>query len=495
MKKSRLGLIGIGIVLTGLILWILFFSKKPDSIDSSRELSDIVSFEEVVIPTGNTYTDPKLFSLEEFLPFEDLPIPVTEQFKKIAPEYKELYIQKHGSKENISWSVKTKMEGKDQFTFSFLPDGKIFQISSEIDDVIENAGRGFIEGNIYEILPEKIPEPVLSRLSLFGFENKPSRAYSVKSLGGKRVFVQVGGRKDRMILSFTEKGEIRSAGREQAMLRPYRPLRIETLEEIQANLSKFGDRYHVHNVLEKIGNESVDEGKGFRFVVFGDSRSNLLVWKTIVQSINKWDPLFAINLGDLTYDGYSLRMDGYLMQVLDEYARFPFLGVVGNHDVRSGGLPYEYVFGGKYSRVYHFDVSNCRFVIMDNTGVKSAIPWEEQLEMADNWLDNDQQYKFVFVHEPLYEVEKWRYHSMTEEMSGPFAKLMSKHSVDHVFFGHIHAYSTATYDGVEYTITGGGGASLHKQFGKRGAINHYLVVDISPESIEMKVIQLIAKEE
>ena len=83
---------------------------------------------------------------------------------------------------------------------------------------------------------------------------------------------------------------------------------------------------------------------------------------------------------------------------------------------------------------------------------------------------------------------------MEEEMSGPFAKLMSKHKVDHVFFGHIHAYSTDTYEGIEYTITGGGGAGLHRQYGKMGSVNHYVIVDILPESIEMRVVHLIAKE-
>lgn len=497
MKKSQKILLAIGIALTPLILWILFFSKKPDIIETSREPSGIVSvtFKEVVVPAGNTYADPKLLSPVEYLPFDVLPAAVAEQFKEIAPEYKNLYIQKHGSKKNVSWSIKTMLGEKNYYTFSFLPDGKITRIRSYLNDETENAGKIFREGNIYEILPDQIPDQVLNRLSLFGFEERPSRAYSVKAEGGQRVFVQLGNVKNRMILSFTEEGEIRSAGRAQSMLRAYRPPRIEPIEEVQENLSKYGDRFHVNNVLKKIGNVHVDENESFRFVVFGDTRSDLQVWKAVLQSINKWEPLFAVNLGDLTLNGYSMDMDGYFVQALDKYARFPLLAVPGNHDVRSGGLPFEYIFGGKDSRVFHFDVSNCRFIIMDSTGVKSAVSWEEQLQMADEWLEVNKQYKFVFIHTPLFEVEKWNYHSMEKEMSAPFAKLMSKHSVDHVFFGHIHAYSTATYEGVKYTITGGGGAGLHEEFGEMGAVNHYVIVDILPESIEMRVVHLIAKEQ
>lgn len=487
MKNHQKILTGAGITVFVLILWIVFFSQKPEV----SEHPGIISYEEVVVPAGNTFADPKFYEKPEPLHFEDLPTAVAEQFKRIAPEYQDLVIQKRGSKRNVSWSVNVKMEGKDQFTYYFLPDGKIIQISSEIDEKIENAGRVFGEGNIYEILLDQIPEPVLNRLPYFGFETRPSRAYAALALGGQRIFVQLGNSRDGLILSFTEKGQIRSAGGVQSMLRAYKPLRIETIDEIQGNLSKYGDKYHVNNVLKKIENVQFDEKEGFRFVVFGDTRSNLQVWKAMVESINQWEPLFAVNVGDLTLNGYSMDMDGYLFQVLDKYARFPFLAAAGNHDVRSGGLPFEYIFGGKESRAFHFDVSNCRFVILDNTGVKSSIPWEEQLKMADEWLDIDKKYKFVFVHAPISEVDKWNYHSMEEEMSGPFAKLMSKHKVNHVFFGHIHAYSTATYEGVDYTITGGGGASLHRQYGKMGSVNHYVVVDVLPESIEMKVVHLI----
>jgi len=486
-NKILLMIMSIGIIITGLTLWILFSSKKQ----VVSNPSGIVSFEEIVVAAGNTYADPKFLNPVEYLPITELPATVAEQFKKIDLGYKYLFIQKMGSENDISWSVKAMMDDKNYCTFSFLPDGKIIQIRSFIDDETENAGRIFLEGNTYEILPDQIPERVLNRLPHFGFEEVPSRAYFVKALGGQRVFVQLGNRDSRMILSFTENGEIRSAGSAGSMLRAYIPRRIETIEEIQGNLSKYGDKYYVKTVLEKIENVSIDINEGFRFVVLGDNRSNLRVWNAVVQSINQWNPLFAINLGDLTLNGYSWDMDGSLLQTLEKYAKYPFLAVAGNHDVRSGGLPYEYIFGGKDSRVFHFDVGNCRFIILDNTDDKSAIPWKDQLQMADKWLEVDTQYKFVFAHTPIYEVEKWAFHSMTEEMSSPFAKLMSKHSVDHVFFGHIHAYSTATYEGVEYTITGGAGAGLHRRFGKLGSVNHYMVVDILPESIEMRVVQLI----
>ena len=46
----------------------------------------------------------------------------------------------------------------------------------------------------------------------------------------------------------------------------------------------------------------------------------------------------------------------------------------------------------------------------------------------------------------------------------------------------------------EYTFGGsGGGASLHKHYGEMGSVNHYVVIDILPESLKMRVVRLIAE--
>ena len=167
---------------------------------------------------------------------------------------------------------------------------------------------------------------------------------------------------------------------------------------------------------------------------------------------------------------------------------------MGNHDSGSGIRAYEYAFGGKNCRVYFFDYGKCRFVVLDNLDRPEGIPWDKQLVQADKWLSQKPEYqKFVFVHMPPPEVKKWAYHAMSPESSAPFVKLMSKHDVDHVFQGHIHAYSTATYDGVDYTITGGGGAGLHKHYGELGSHHHYLVVDVLNDEFEIKLVRFLPK--
>ncbi|MEA2005472.1 MAG: metallophosphoesterase [Acidobacteriota bacterium] len=267
--------------------------------------------------------------------------------------------------------------------------------------------------------------------------------------------------------------------------------KIETIEEIKSNLSKYGDKFYVNRLIKQVKSIKFNKQKGFRFVVFGDSRDNLEIFQMIVKSIKESQPLFAVNTGDMTPYGYSFDMDKYLFSTLEKYANYPFFPVMGNHDCRRGSLAYTFAFGDE-SRVYHFDYGNCRFIILDNCERDNAMPWDKQLMLADRWLSEKKNYiKFVFMHKPPTDVEIWAYHAMPHEMSAPLVKLMSKHKVDHVFCGHIHAYSTATYGGVEYTVTGGGGAPLDSQYGELGSCYHYVIVDVLPDKIDMKVVRFL----
>jgi hypothetical protein len=67
---------------------------------------------------------------------------------------------------------------------------------------------------------------------------------------------------------------------------------------------------------------------------------------------------------------------------------------------------------------------------------------------------------------------------------------MSKYHVAHVFLGHIHGYSTATIDGIPYTVSGGGGAEFTNRYGAEGDVNHYVICDVMPDgTIHQKIVK------
>ena len=67
--------------------------------------------------------------------------------------------------------------------------------------------------------------------------------------------------------------------------------------------------------------------------------------------------------------------------------------------------------------------------------------------------------------------------------------------VSHVFLGHIHAYSTATYNGVNYTVSGGGGAGLHNRYGPLGNVHHYVICDVLPDgTLKQQVVRFFKED-
>lgn len=482
------------LVLIGL-WWIYYPNRVETSVDQGWNLADMdpppgtSGYVEAVGPAGNSYADPEFY---KELAIESLPEPVQRLFRLVVPDYVETQIRERITEEGTFWRILVRTETEDRYFLNLGSEGQVQIIITVIDDILERQGRIFHEGQIQEIPADYVPQNVLTNALAVDSELKLDKAYSVDAEAGHRYFIQLRDGDKSIIVSLTDEGEIRAAGMASSMLRPIVPRKGETQEVISTNLSKYGDKYHIDKVIQRIKKVRFKPSEGFRFVVLGDSRSELIVWQSIVFSINKWEPLFMIDVGDLTPAGSSSILDTYHFATLERYTGYPFLPTMGNHDC-GGTQAFEYAFGGEGSRVYYFDYGTCRFVVLDNSDCSEGMLWEEQLELAEKWLSKKKNYrKFVFVHLPPPEVEKWAYHAMSLEMSSPFVKLMSEHEVDHVFAGHIHAYSTASYEGVDYTVTGGAG--LHEHYGELGSNHHYVVVDVLRDRIEMKLVRLLPEE-
>ncbi|OQX52067.1 MAG: hypothetical protein B5M54_09835 [Candidatus Aminicenantes bacterium 4484_214] len=452
-------------------------------------------FMEVFSPPGNDYADPSLYAKEKEISWADLPPAILSQVQPIISAPQKIIFRKQIQEEKEHWSFELFLNEDDYLGFEYQPEGKLIQIFSYVNEKTEEPGAIFYQGNLQPISLPALPSGVkqkISQLSIFGH---PQAAWQAKGRYGQRYLVSFISPQEETVFSLGEKGFVFSAGPRQAMLQPALPYKQDSLAEIEKNLAPFKDKYNLNQILNEIKSQaekvSIKSSPAFRFAVMGDSRSNLKVFQYILQSINRWQPDFVINTGDLTYNGYAEEMNNYLFSTLDKFAPFPFIPVIGNHDCRRGSQAYHSVFGPN-SHYFYFDFLNARFIILDNNSCPATPSWSEQLSAAEEWLRTaGDMKKFVFIHRPPAEIEKWAYHSMPYRMSRPFTKLMSQYKVDHVFCGHIHAYSTATYQGIPYTITGGGGGPLHQYFGEKGSSFHYVMVDVYPQKIEMILVRLV----
>jgi predicted phosphodiesterase len=460
-------------------------------------------FREVLGPAGNEYVDAPETAGEAGaaeLEFSDLPEAVQEVARAIIPDGAEYDIEIDEEDEGIVYDVEAEAAGND-YDVELWPDGRPYEIDYEPDEgPAEKSEELVVAGGLTPIELDALPAPVSGAAAIFpGLE--ATKAWDAQTVAGQRYLVQLEKDGYATVVGITPDGQIRTADEPEDMLEEVAPPQTAdgapagaTQELIARLLGPHKDKYNVANTIERIQQVPVDPAEGFRFVALGDSRSDEEVWNMIAESINKYDPVFAINTGDLVPKGKAQEFADYLIPTLDAKATdYEFLPVMGNHDSGDDGKQYDYLFG-EGARVYRFHYGDSVFVVLDNGSKGARMPWDEQLALADTWLaEPPNEHKFVFMHKPPASVPKWAYHAASSSESLALTELMTRHEVDHVFLGHIHAYSTAEVGGVGYTITGGAGAGLHDQYGPEGSVHHYVIVDVTSDGVEQQVVRFYEK--
>lgn len=223
----------------------------------------------------------------------------------------------------------------------------------------------------------------------------------------------------------------------------------------------------------------------FSFAVFGDNKNSHTTFERLLKQVDhEPDVAFAIDLGDLVYDGEKQKYRHFFNQVRSNLT-LPLLTAIGNHELRENGrgLYYE-VFGPFY---YSFRIGRNYFIVLDDAEEKGLDLWqntwlEEELRKA-----RDFDTRFVFMHVPLFDPRGGIYHHcIPESAATELAVLFRKYRVTHIFASHIHGYFTGRWQEIPYTITGGAGGEL---FGTdpRHYFYHYLRVHVQDGSVDIHV--------
>jgi len=238
-------------------------------------------------------------------------------------------------------------------------------------------------------------------------------------------------------------------------------------------------------------------GKSERFVfaVIGDSRDSVPidmpeVFREIIAELNILAPEFVFDVGDLimgyTEDEDLIREEWRVF--LETVAAFemPFVPVVGNHDVwdeMSEKIYRELVCDDLYFAFRH---KGARFIVLDSDKAGEAGKiGETQLAWLRNELESNAEeanHTFIFMHKPL-----WGYNPKYTNWHRDVHPLLVEHGVSHVFCGHWHCYNYKSVDGVNYIVTGGGGAELDGDREHGGGFHHYLLVTVGEEEVSWAV--------
>lgn len=197
-----------------------------------------------------------------------------------------------------------------------------------------------------------------------------------------------------------------------------------------------------------------------QIVVYGDSRSNENIHKEIVSKITNQKPIAVFNTGDLVFLSQSKNdWESFVNVTADLRSKVPYYPVLGNHEKKSSN--FNEIFKLQNCKWYFVDIQNIKFIVLNSN--ESLEQSSQQYQWLEKQLDVSQQtndYTIVLLHHPPFSSGNHAEDPM--KIQNIIVPLFEKYRVDAVFSGHNHMYERLNANGINYFITGGGGAPLHK---------------------------------
>jgi acid phosphatase type 7 len=262
----------------------------------------------------------------------------------------------------------------------------------------------------------------------------------------------------------------------------------------------------------------------FRFAVYGDSRSDPPMHKSVVDSVILSAPSLLLHTGDIVAHGGNRDeyRDMHFEPMRQLTHHVPAYVSIGNHEwkeVDTGVQNFrDYLVYPKDARLhrpglsYTFRYGDAFFVALDNTldGLDIFFPMTASYEPPVwKWLQEEvaseaaktARWRFAFFHYPPASPchEDWPMVIGTREHVLP---LLREHGFHAVFTGHVHDYERHDFDGLKVFVTGGGGAGLEDEAGCTReieslevihSVHHHVTVDLGEESALVQAVDMDGK--
>ncbi len=251
---------------------------------------------------------------------------------------------------------------------------------------------------------------------------------------------------------------------------------------------------------------AIPASEPFRFIAYGDSRSNYLDHQKVINAMVRESPDIYMNTGDLVRTGTDAEGWQEHFDIEKELmATTPLLPTIGNHDTNSGNcdLYKEYFSLPKLSRdeenhfdehYYFQDYGNTRFIGLDDQVASLAVgsPQQEWLMavLQDASENPEILHIFIGLHVGPYTAKSGR--SGNANLRAIMDQLKA-YNVTAIISGHDHHYYRGeAANGLNFIVSGGGGAGLYECEPREEhgvfnhmceEVNHYVVFDINGPNI------------
>jgi hypothetical protein len=291
----------------------------------------------------------------------------------------------------------------------------------------------------------------------------------------------------------------------------------------------------------------------FKFVAYGDMRyaeharygiiiANAKARQQVVDQIASEDPAFLVIAGDFVFRGFHAEDWGFFERAIKPVRDhgIQIFPAIGNHEV--GPFPSK-TFGGNalreietdtkehivtrglenywkefpqvsQKRWYSVRYANCYFLMLD-----SELDDEESNAEQDQWIKtqldampSEVDYIFVVLHRPPYTAITGPVYDPRPAQIALRKSLEARQQTSRahiiVIAGHVHNYERYEHGGVQYIVSGGGGAAPAKfqrspddrypnpQFGKNDPNEdqyHYCRVTIDHSRLKFEMMKLVTR--
>jgi predicted phosphodiesterase len=232
-----------------------------------------------------------------------------------------------------------------------------------------------------------------------------------------------------------------------------------------------------------------DPGKPFTFVVVGDSRSKG-TFEGLSADIDKAHAAFVVNLGDWVDDGTPAQHAYFRLESTEYNIASPFFFVPGNHDVDPRNYSLDQFEAHYGPRNFSFVYNDCIFIFISHLDTRFSNQGSlDYLRSMDREKLDGYRKRFVFMHIPpgISPDVKARHTDDEEE----FVRLFEELHVDYVVAADFHGYNRTQLRGVDYIVTGGGGAHLHESRGQQ--FHHAIALTVGPDFVSERIIPAAAR--
>jgi hypothetical protein len=191
-------------------------------------------------------------------------------------------------------------------------------------------------------------------------------------------------------------------------------------------------------------------------VFYGDTRSDEVTHRKVVNAIISHKPAIAFHTGDLNQKGIVQSEYDLFKEISKPLSKLcPIYPAKGNHE-RSLSLFLANFPALNDTAYYSLVHDGIRFIVLDSTGDLSPASGQYK------WLQTalaDTLPAILILHHPVFSSGA---HGDELGLQLWLPQMLQGSNVRAVFSGHDHNYERSEYEGISYVVCGGGGAPMRE---------------------------------